>query len=164
MIHAIGLEVVPPSRLADFRRRFESKLQRDPATGCVNWIGGNRRRRYGEIQIEYDGRRRRLAVHRVAYEFAHGPIDPTLTIDHTCRNTWCCNHAHLEVVTRAVNTARQMAAIHGSDPGSVCGSGHVGEYRRDPRTNKLYCRGCHRDRWRRLHGRGIAYRGRRVAE
>lgn len=159
---ARGLDSIPVDRRAAFVARFRSRvalLRADERTGCLNWTGSKRQRGYGEIDLEIEGRRMRFSAHRIAYELALGPIASDLTIDHTCRNPSCVNTDHHEVVTRAENTVRQMAAIHGSDPGQRCGNNHVGEYRRDPRSNKLYCRGCHRDRWRSLHGKGIAYRG-----
>ncbi|HKY51660.1 MAG TPA: HNH endonuclease signature motif containing protein [Candidatus Limnocylindria bacterium] len=120
------------------------------ANGCHVWMGHRNSRGYGVVAKELRGVRYRLLAHRVNYERHVGPIPLGLTLDHTCRNTSCVNPAHLEPVTRTENTRRQMSAIHGSDPGRVCKRGHRGEYRIDPKSLKLWCKGCHRDRAREL--------------
>jgi hypothetical protein len=74
--------------------------------GCWLWQpapGGNG---YGRLSVHG-----RLAyVHRVSYELHVGPIPDGLTIDHLCRVRTCVNPAHLEPVTFAENTRREMAA------------------------------------------------------
>jgi hypothetical protein len=60
-------------------------------------------------------------VHRVVYRLLVGTIPEGLTLDHLCFVPCCCNPDHLEPVTRAENTRRQMAAgraVHwGHSPG-----------------------------------------------
>lgn len=58
----------------------------------------------GYTQVNVNGRVAR--THRVAWELANGPVPPKMTLDHTCRNRWCCEIDHLEVVTNAENVRR----------------------------------------------------------
>lgn len=60
----------------------------------------------------------KIAVHRMAYELAYGPIPEGTEVDHRrhsesacqlgkkCPHRRCCNPAHLEAVSHAVNHAR----------------------------------------------------------
>jgi len=58
---------------------------------------------FGHGQVAVNGRPRR--AHRVAYELAHGSIDPSLHVLHSCDNPSCCNPAHLRQGTDADNMA-----------------------------------------------------------
>lgn len=69
--------------------------------GCWIWQG-SQKQGYGYLVV----RQKRLAAHRHVYETLVGPIDEDLTIDHLCRVTLCVNPAHLEPVTRSVNSER----------------------------------------------------------
>lgn len=73
---------------------------------------------YGQIREAGRGSTT-LRVHRVVYELTYGPIPDGLVLDHTCHNgsgcegrgpacphRRCCNPAHLEAVTHAVNNER----------------------------------------------------------
>lgn len=44
--------------------------------------------------------------HRHRWERENGPIPDEMDLDHLCRNRWCVNPAHLELVTRKENLAR----------------------------------------------------------
>jgi hypothetical protein len=84
---------------------------------CLVWQGYVTPKGYGQInRKDYEQRKGGgLAyVHRVAYEHAHGPIPPGLTIDHVedrgCRFKACCEETHLEVVTRGENSRRWLLA------------------------------------------------------
>lgn len=50
-----------------------------------------------------------LAAHRLAYEWAKGPIPDGLTVDHLCYVRNCINPDHLEAVTLGENTRRAWA-------------------------------------------------------
>lgn len=50
--------------------------------------------------------RRRVYVHRRAYEILVGPIPDGMEIDHTCNRRNCYNPAHLEPVLHAENMRR----------------------------------------------------------
>ena len=86
------------------------------ASGCWLWTGQVEKPRrmgdqaYGKISI--GGRKGR--VHKIAYEIANGPVVQEENIevnspqykevDHTCRFPLCCNPAHMQVVTKSVNS------------------------------------------------------------
>lgn len=87
--------------------RFIEKCRHNPATGCVEWIGGKTRGRgktswYGSFWFKG----RRWTAHRWAARFIHGlEIDGLeidgLEVDHKCGNTLCVHH--LQAVTGPVN-------------------------------------------------------------
>lgn len=74
---------------------------------CWLWPGYRSGLGYGRIRVAG----KLLYVHRVAYEWAKGPIPEGLTIDHLCSVRPCCNPEHLEAVSRGDNARRGMAAI-----------------------------------------------------
>jgi hypothetical protein len=45
-------------------------------------------------------------AHRLAYEFAKGPVPDGLVLDHLCRVRCCVNPDHLEAVTTGENVRR----------------------------------------------------------
>ena len=117
--------------------------------GCWLWTAShNVQTGYGQMHVIRDGRKHTVAAHRIAYELLVGPIPDDMEIDHLCRNRWCCNPEHLEVVTRSENVRRGMhphAILHRN---SICKSGthslddpdHAGMHPDGTR----YCRTCHR--------------------
>jgi HNH endonuclease len=103
-------------------QRFWAKVAQHPSS-CLMWTAAaDPSTGYGRIGI--DGRRT-MTAHRVAYEFAYGPIPEGLVIDHLCRNRTCVNFAHLEAVTNVENImrgespwakkARQTHCVHGHE-------------------------------------------------
>lgn len=91
--------------LDDLPARMAAKIT-ITLTGCWQWTGAVQSKGYGSIG---QGGRTFL-THRVAYELLVGEIPTDRQIDHLCRNKRCCNPAHLDVVTAAVNCSRTPQA------------------------------------------------------
>lgn len=89
---------------------------RKTATGCIEWTGPTNGVGYGVVAL----RGHRFYTHRLSYTEAFGPIPDGLVIDHLCKNTLCCNPAHLEAVTQQVNTQRGSTGQK-----TECKSGHA---------------------------------------
>lgn len=85
-------------------------------SGCWQWTGARNSNGYG-IACIGDGRT--ALAHRATYTAMVAPIADGLQIDHLCRNRDCCNPAHLEPVTAAVNQQRAKALI------THCPQGHA---------------------------------------
>lgn len=89
---------------------------------------------------------RQQLAHRAVYEHLIGPIPDELTIDHLCRNRWCCHPNHVVPVTSQVNALRGLTGMHNKVK-SHCPQGHP--YTGDnlyirPRDNARSCRTCTR--------------------
>lgn len=98
--------------------RFWGRVDR--SGDCWAWTGAHHVEGYGEFQM--DGRR--LRAHRVAWEWAHGPIPVGLEPDHLCRNRACVNPDHLELVTHRVNILRGLAPTAINAAKTECPRGH----------------------------------------
>lgn len=83
------------------QRRFWAKVER--SDGCWLWTGGLRRG-YGVVVIA----QRRLAAHRVAYEWCVGPVPSGLFVLHSCDTPSCVRPDHLRVGTHEENTLDAM--------------------------------------------------------
>jgi hypothetical protein len=68
-------------------------------------------------QVSVQGRLKKL--HRLSYEYFIGPFDPSLNIDHLCKNKRCCNPWHLEPVSIQENIKRRTLVLS-----PVCKRGH----------------------------------------
>lgn len=75
----------------------------DLNTPCID--GPGERMRLGYVRIWIGGRRRVLS-HVHAWELVNGPKPADMELDHRCRNRWCRNPKHLELVTHRVNSQR----------------------------------------------------------
>lgn len=73
---------------------------------CWIWMTGHGRPARTYATIGSNGRNTTRKAHIVAYELWFGPVPSPLELDHLCRNRACCNPAHLEAVTRSVNSRR----------------------------------------------------------
>lgn len=107
-----GKDLLAPVRI-HVRGTLEERLwaQIDKTESCWNWTGKQvSADGYGRIALGGRGSKR-VAAHRVAYEFLVGPIPDGLEMDHLCRNRACCNPAHLEPVTLQENQRRRVAAM-----------------------------------------------------
>lgn len=117
--------------------------------GCWLWQRKTNRGGYGVISLS---RTVKDKVHRVSYDTFVGPIPDGLDLDHTCHNNApclggvgclhrrCCNPAHLEPVTRAVNIARGRT---GQNRKVVCAN-HV--LVSPASGGRPYCKECNRRR------------------
>jgi len=95
--------------------RFWPKVNKNEESDCWEWTGGTTKgygRFRGGLDRDKDGRRKMMVAHRFAYELLVRPIPAGLDLDHHCRNTICCNPAHLEPVTHAVNQQRRGLNIN----------------------------------------------------
>ncbi len=102
----------------------------------------------GYAHLRSDGRNG--YAHRLIYEHLIGPIMDGLTLDHLCRNRWCCHPNHLQPVTHDVNIMRGAGLAANNSQKKACPSGHTYD---DNNTrvyrNSRYCRMCDRLRTRR---------------
>ena len=87
-----------------------------PDGDCMIWQGAVQSRGYGWVRR--DGRP--WLAHRLAYTLSRGPIPADMTIDHLCGRKLCLNVDHMEIVTRAENTLRQLRALR-AQPSFKCG-------------------------------------------
>lgn len=83
-----------------------------------------------------------ILAHVAVYLDKVGPIPDGWQVDHLCRQTLCCNPAHLEAVTQAENLRRQAAAIAAAR--TSCGKGiHPWpEHLAVGTSGQRYCRAC----------------------
>lgn len=65
---------------------------------------------YGELHRKVSGRCVTRRTHRVRFEAARGPLQPSQILDHLCRVRACCNPDHLQVVDAAENVRRGSCA------------------------------------------------------
>lgn len=100
---------------ATIERRTEQRGE------CIVWLGSTTGGAY-EYGVKHNttplANGSRL-VHRQAYALEHG-VNDFPHIDHLCRNTLCCNPAHLDAVGRVENN-RRAAAVRTD----TCARGHT---------------------------------------
>jgi hypothetical protein len=103
--------------------RFESRIMRDPNSGCWLWTGCLNHGGYGRFWV--DQQNAGAATHRVSYFIKHKTEIPShLEIDHLCKVKSCCNPDHLELVTHAVNIARITSRTPRNSKKTHCPEGH----------------------------------------
>lgn len=72
-----------------------------PRGECLLWTGARIRGGYGRVY--WHGRR--LVVHRLVYELAHGPLGPGQFVKHRCEQPHCLRLEHLYVAPARVTRA-----------------------------------------------------------
>lgn len=75
------------------RRRLASRSKRNPATGCLEWLGTLSEKGYGRFRY----RNKWVRAHRAAYIVAKGPIPCGLWVLHSCDNPGCVEVDHLRL-------------------------------------------------------------------
>lgn len=85
-------------------------------------------------------------THRLAYEMMVGKIPAGLVLDHLCKNTKCCNPAHLEPVTQKINVYRSDAVTAKKRLQTHCIHGHSLENAIIKKDGRRDCRECDRAR------------------
>lgn len=117
------------------------------ASGCWEWAVAKTKNGYATTTLGSRGKKEYL--HRISYREFIGSIPDGKEIDHLCRNRSCFSPAHLEAVTRSVNTLRGdgpklLGSINASK--THCKHGHLF----DDRNTRLRpsggrdCRACAR--------------------
>lgn len=119
--------------------RLAEKSIPEPNSGCLIWLGASNGCGYGTLTL---GRSKRAYAHRVSFEMENGPIPVGMQIDHLCRNTFCINPAHLEIVTNQENTKRgRVSALRPAR--TVCGRGHyLADHSYVDSSGRTQCRAC----------------------
>lgn len=84
------------------------RLNRPYPKQCMTWLYTHGPGGYGRVIVP--GQHVLQLVHRVAYEYVHGPIPLELEIDHLCRVRDCYNPDHLEAVSHKENVRRGVSA------------------------------------------------------
>jgi hypothetical protein len=80
------------------------------ADGCVEFVGCDHRKGYGEIYVgKRNGRNIKTKAHRAAYFVFSGDVPPGRLVMHKCDNRKCINPDHLSLGSNADNM-RDMVA------------------------------------------------------
>jgi len=121
-------------------RNFLSKIKINE-NGCWIWTGHLHKNGYGKLTWH----QKTVTAHRLIYEYYHGQIDPSLTIDHLCRNRACCNPVHLEQVTMKENVLRGTSFAATNAVKTHCPKGHpYTPENTSLHTGRRHCRICDR--------------------
>ncbi len=95
--------------------RFSRDVLRRSDHQCWPWQGATRGMGYGQIAEFVNGTRKTKATHRLAWEFAMGPIPRGLVVRHVCHNPACCNPSHLMLGTHKDNFQDKIKAMRERD-------------------------------------------------
>jgi hypothetical protein len=111
---------------------------------CIEWKGARTRDGYGEKW--WKGGKKR--THRIAYEWAYGPIPEGLCVLHKCDNPPCCNPSHLFLGTNHDNQQDSLRkGRHANAAKTHCPQGHPYDEKNTVRyKNARHCRTCQNKR------------------
>lgn len=101
----------------------------------------------GYGQVRWNGKQ--VQVHRLVWEWVHGPIPDKMVLDHVeCRNRRCANVDHLRLVTKRVNDTENR--IHASSARTHCPKNHPYDAENTIITKRGWrvCRECNKERCR----------------
>lgn len=125
---------------------FWKKVDQNGPGECWSWKACKNRDGYGTVRFLGVSR----LAHRIAFLLVRGEIPKGMQIDHVCRNRWCVNPLHMDIVTSSENTKRarpwhpELAKTH-------CPKRHPYDdknTKRDRRGHR-FCRACHAEDQRR---------------
>jgi len=103
------------------RARLRQKLRDCRHVGsCLRWVGALDADGYGRFYFQY----KTTGAHRAAWVLYNGPIPSDRQIDHVCRNRWCVNVGHLELVTPRENVLRGEGLAAKAARATHCANGH----------------------------------------
>ena len=103
--------------------RFESRVEKEPMSGCWLWTGTILSKGYGQLWVGTTGKR--VLAHRYSYELVRGAIPDGKQLDHLCRVRSCVNPSHLEVVTARENVLRGIGRTARQARQTHCMRGHL---------------------------------------
>lgn len=104
--------LTPQHLTTDVVARYEAKVARvsDPSA-CDEFVGTRTNKRYGQLSMRIEGKRRMVGAHRIAYVLATGDsLTPQDIVDHLCHNPSCQKPTHLRKTVKRGNAVTMVAS------------------------------------------------------